>query len=154
MQNVLSRREGQRVRRSERESPHPGGASDAESHAHQTRQRVGGQPDAHGPRVVGLKDDYDNSVGNAGQRLLSCTILHWWSMDGYALRLRRCARFSGNGQDDRIIMKPAIAIRMTCVGVQRRQPRLVTFSSPMFVPLGYQARTATGQLQGRGMCDE
>src|ERR1700684_912863 len=90
-------------------------------------------------------------LGSAFYLAQSCTGGQWM---GTRWRLRRCARFSGNGQDDRIIMKPAIAIRMTCVGVQRRQPRLVTFSSPMFVPLGYQARTATGQLQGRGMCDE
>jgi hypothetical protein len=54
MQNVLSLRERQRVRRPERESPHAGGTSDAESHAHRTRQRVGGQTNVQGLRVTGV----------------------------------------------------------------------------------------------------
>jgi hypothetical protein len=40
------------------------------NHTRTERQRVGGYADAQGPRVVGLKSDYDNSVGNTGQRLL------------------------------------------------------------------------------------
>jgi hypothetical protein len=55
---VLSHRESQRVRRPERESPHAGGASDANSCPHRTRQRIGGQAASKDPRVVGLKGDY------------------------------------------------------------------------------------------------
>ena len=58
-------------------SSHAGGASNAEAHSHRTRKKADGQADAQGPRVVGLTGDYDNRVGNAGQRLLSCTGAQW-----------------------------------------------------------------------------
>ena len=61
--------------------------------------RTRGQADAEGPRVVGLKGDYDNCVGTAGHRLLPFTGGEWM---GARWRLRRCARFSGNGQNDQI----------------------------------------------------
>src|SRR5580693_9504807 len=90
MQNVLSQREGQRVRRPERESPHAGGASDAESHPHRTWQRASGQANAQGPGVLGLKGDHDNRVGNAEFCLYLALVVNRWVrvghyVDGYGL---------------------------------------------------------------------
>jgi hypothetical protein len=56
---------------------HAGGASDAEAHSHRPRKRADGQADVQGPRVVGLTGDYDNLMGNAGQRFLPCTGAQW-----------------------------------------------------------------------------